>query len=170
MLLLKLLFLIMVANGAPILIRNAFTDMRFNCPLDFNVKFFDGRPLLGTSKTIRGLVASLLLTPAFALLVGLSFKAGFTIALFAMLGDSFSSFIKRRMKQHSGSRAPGLDQIPESLFPLLAFNVMIADGTGNSHELHLNWPNIMLIVLVFFILELVLSRVLYTMKIRKHPY
>ena len=160
----------MVANGAPVLIRNAFQSVRCNCPLDLNVDFFDGRPILGKSKTFRGLIASLLVTPVFALLVGVSFKAGFIIALFAMLGDSFSSFIKRRMKQPSSSRAPGLDQIPESLFPLLAFNAFITDGTGSSHEFHLNWPNIFLVVIVFFILELVLSRLLYQMKIRNHPY
>ena len=160
----------MVANGSPILVRNAFGRICSNCPLDFNLNFFDGHPLLGESKTIRGLVTSLLITPVIALLIGLSFEAGFIIALFAMLGDSFSSFLKRRLGQPSSSRATGLDQIPESLFPLLAFNVMIENDAGGSHELYLNWPNIMLIVLVFFILELLLSRLLYKMKIRDRPY
>lgn len=170
LLLLKLLFLILVANGSPILIRKVFTGICLNCPLDFNLTFFDGHPLLGKSKTIFGLITSLLITPVFALLVGLSLQAGFTIALFAMLGDSFSSFIKRRLQQPPSSQALGLDQIPESLFPLLAFNAFIVNGAINSHELYLNWPNIILIVLLFFILELVLSRVLYKMKIREHPY
>ena len=170
LLLLKLLFLIIVANGSPVLTHKVFSGICLNCPLDFNLKFFDGHPLLGKSKTIFGLITSLLVTPFFALLVDLSLQAGFTVALFAMLGDSFSSFIKRRLKQPSSSRATGLDQIPESLFPLLAFNVMIANEAGGSHELYLNWPNIILIVLVFFILELLLSKLLYKMKIREHPY
>src|SRR6478736_778738 len=39
---------------------------------------------------------------------------------FAMAGDLFSSFVKRRLHLASSSMAIGLDHIPESLFPLLA--------------------------------------------------
>jgi hypothetical protein len=37
-----------------------------------------------------------------------------------MAGDLFSSFLKRRLNLPPSSPALGLDQVPESLFPLLA--------------------------------------------------
>jgi hypothetical protein len=37
----------------------------------------------------------------------------------AMIGDLFSSFLKRRLRMPPGSVAIGLDQIPEALLPAL---------------------------------------------------
>jgi hypothetical protein len=45
---------------------------------------------------------------------------GLLVAATAMIGDLFSSFAKRRMKLAPGSTALGLDQIPESLLPVIA--------------------------------------------------
>ena len=74
----------------------------------------------GSSKTIRGIVFSMLMSAAGAVLVGLEWKIGLAIGGVAMAGDLFTSFVKRRVHMPAGSRATGLDQIPESLFPLLA--------------------------------------------------
>ena len=77
-----------------------------------------------------------------------------------MVGDCLSSFIKRRLHLPSSARALGLDQIPESLLPLL----------GVWHQFSLTLEGIALTVAGFFILELGLSRILYKLHIRKHPY
>jgi CDP-2,3-bis-(O-geranylgeranyl)-sn-glycerol synthase len=37
-----------------------------------------------------------------------------------VLGDLFSGFSKSRLDMPASSKAPGLDQIPEALFPLIA--------------------------------------------------
>jgi CDP-2,3-bis-(O-geranylgeranyl)-sn-glycerol synthase len=50
----------------------------------------------------------------------LSWQVGLVVALSAMAGDLVSSFLKRRMGLRPSSQAIGLDQIPESLLPLLA--------------------------------------------------
>lgn len=155
----------MIANGAPILIRIFLQGPLFNSPLDFSVKFFDGRSILGHSKTIRGFTTALLVTPFFAFAFGLTLQTGFIIALFSMLGDIFSSFIKRRLDWSPSSRALGLDQVPESLLPLLAIKQFTVQ-----EEFTLAWQNIVLVVLVFFILELFLSKILYLLKIRQRPY
>jgi CDP-archaeol synthase len=42
------------------------------------------------------------------------------VAATAMAGDLLSSFVKRRFGLAPSSKATGLDQIPEALFPLLA--------------------------------------------------
>jgi len=44
---------------------------------------------------------------------------GLVFSLAALLGDSVTSFIKRRLGLVSGGHAPGLDQALESLLPLL---------------------------------------------------
>lgn len=155
----KLLVLLMVANGTPILARRVFAD-RWAWPVDANLRFVDNRPLLGASKTWRGLVAALLGTPCAALLLGLSATTGLLIAAMAMAGDLLSSFSKRRLRIAPSGMALGLDQIPESLLPLLAVQ----------RQFGLGWPEIVQLTLSFMALELVLSRILYYLHIRKQPY
>jgi hypothetical protein len=56
--------------------------------------------------------------PSFILRLG--WTIGVVVGSMAMLGDLFSSFVKRRLNLPPSSRATFLDQVPESLFPLLA--------------------------------------------------
>jgi CDP-2,3-bis-(O-geranylgeranyl)-sn-glycerol synthase len=78
----------------------------------------------------------------------------------AVAGDLFSSFVKRRLGLASSSMAIGLDQIPESLFPLLASRILLPLG----------WLDILAGVAVFFVGELVGSRILFRLKLRDTPY
>ena len=156
---LEILLLILVANGVPVM-AYGLLNQRFGLPLDMGVKLPDGRPLFGPSKTLRGLLLSLPLTGIIAELIGLSFTLGLTVALWAMLGDLLSSFIKRRLGMAPGSRALGLDQLPESLLPLLAV----------AGPLVISATEIMATVITFFVLELLISRVLFRLRLRKHPY
>ena len=159
MIYLQLLFLIIVANGSPIIgrwIMNGFWEM----PIDGGAVFIDGRPILGTSKTYRGLACSLVGTVLAGALVGLSWKISLIVSLLAMVGDCLSSFVKRRFGYSSGAKALWLDQIPESLFPMLAmWNV-----------LNLSVLGLGLTVMGFVVVELVLSPIRYKLHIRKHPY
>lgn len=77
-----------------------------------------------------------------------------------MSGDLFSSFLKRRMKLPISSRAIGLDQVPESLFPLLACR----------RALSLTALDTIIAVVVFFIGETLISRILYKFRLRDRPY
>jgi CDP-archaeol synthase len=157
--LLQLVGLLTVANGAPVAAKRIFGD-RFSWPLDGNFKFIDGRPLFGTSKTVRGLLVSVVATSVCAPLIGLGATIGFVVAVTAMAGDLFSSFIKRRLALPPSSQAIGLDQIPESLFPLLACR----------QELGLTAADILLGVAIFFVGELAVSRVLFRLRFRDRPY
>jgi CDP-2,3-bis-(O-geranylgeranyl)-sn-glycerol synthase len=56
--------------------------------------------------------------------------------------------------------ALGLDQVPESLLPLLLMK----------DPLDLTWPGILRIIVLFFVLDLALSRLLFWLRIRKTPY
>ena len=77
-----------------------------------------------------------------------------------MAGDLFSSFGKRRLGLAPSSQALGLDQVPESLLPLLACRTALS----------LTAADIALAVVIFFIGELVLSRLLYRAHLRDEPY
>src|SRR6476620_5073413 len=156
---LQLLLLMMLANGAPIVAKKIFGP-RFSFPLDAGIIFFDGRPLFGPSKTIRGILIAVLITTASAPLIGLDLTIGAIVAGAAMAGDLFSSFVKRRLNFPPSSRALGLDQVPESLLPMLACR----------DALSLTITDIALGVGVFFVGELILSRLLYQVHLRDEPY
>lgn len=159
MLELKLFILLVVANGAPIIARKLLGDL-YACPLDGGWRLPDKHPLFGSSKTVRGIVAALATTMAAGLLLGIPIYISVTIAFFAMAGDLVSSFIKRRIGKPEGAMFIGLDQIPESLFPLLVLRA----------QLDLQIMQITILVVAFVIFDLVLSRILYRMHIRKNPH
>lgn len=128
----------------------------FAHPLDGNIKFVDGRPLFGASKTVRGIVASILVTSACAPLLGLELGIGLLVAITAMAGDLLSSFLKRRLGMPPSSRAVGLEQVPESLFPLFACG----------EALSLTALDIAFGVALFFLGEVLLLRVLFRLHVR----
>jgi CDP-diglyceride synthetase len=116
---LQILLLVVWANAAPVLTRLILAH-RLDYPLDGRRILADGRPLLGSSKTWRGLVAAILTTPLLAIILGLSWIIGLVVAVGAMLGDLIASFIKRRMGRRPSEPVFLLDQIPEALIPVLA--------------------------------------------------
>jgi len=153
------MLLLLGANGAPILAERLFRR-HWDCPLDGGVHFIDRKPLFGSAKTWRGVVAAMLLCALIALSVGQPLWLGVLFALYAMLGDLFSSFIKRRLAIPSSGRALGLDQIPESLLPLWLLHGPLGLGAAE----------VVLLVAAFFVVEIGLSRLLYHWHIRNRPY
>ena len=153
----ELVLLIVVANGAPVLAKRAL-GTRLDRPLDGGTVLADGRPPFGPTKTIRGGALSLLATPLAAELLGLPWKVGALVAGAAIAGDLFSSFMKRRLGLPPSSMAIGLDQIP--FLPLLASRVVLPVG----------WLDIVVGVIIFFGAELVLSRILFKLRLRDKPY
>ena len=78
----------------------------------------------------------------------------------AMAGDCLSSFVKRRLALEPSSMSLGLDQVPESLLPAVASGVFLPLAFGD----------IFAIVLIFFVGELAISRLLYAVGLRDRPY
>jgi len=142
-----LVLLLVIANGTPVLLR-LLLGSRWNRPLDNHRQFTDKRPLLGASKTLRGLIGSLLVTALLAPLFELSVLEGAGFALLAMLGDLCSSFLKRRLDIASSRSAPLLDQLPESLLPLWGMQSVLGASAGE----------IALAVMIFTVIDLLLSR------------
>lgn len=155
----QVLLLVIVANSAPVLVRDVLKE---HCamPLDGGLRWRDGRPLFGPSKTLRGVVVAIGATALVGWLLGLGVWFGALIGAFAMLGDLLSSFIKRRRGLPPSSRAFGLDQLPETLLP--AGLAVIVQG--------LSWVGVFVVVAVFFVLEVTLSPVLFKLGLRQRPY
>ncbi|HME27949.1 MAG TPA: CDP-archaeol synthase [Acetobacteraceae bacterium] len=154
-----MLALLVLANSMPVVAKKILGD-RFAWPLDFGLKLPDGHRLFGASKTIRGVALAVSSCWAGAPLIGLEADLGARIAALAMAGDLLSSFIKRRLRLPPSSQALGLDQIPESLLPLLAC----------IDPLDLTMYDIAAGVVIFLVGELLLSRLLFRIHLRDRPY
>jgi len=120
-----------VANAAPLV----FGGGR---PLDADRKFWDGRPIFGSHKTVRGFFAGIIAGS----LVGLAESVidprlalgGFAISLGAVLGDLLGAFVKRRLGMKPGRLFPVVDQLDfvlgalitsYPLFPMNPFSILI---------------------------------------------
>ena len=116
---LQSLILVSAANGAPVLFARLL-GARFARPVDGGIVLSDGHPLLGRSKTWRGVAAAIVFAACVGVLIGLPWQAGALTGASAMAGDCLSSFVKRRFGLEPISMTLGLDQVFESLFPAVA--------------------------------------------------
>ena len=153
------LILISAANGAPVLVARVLRA-RPARPIDGGIVLRDGHPLLGHSKTWRGLASAIVLATCAAVLIGLPWPLGVFAAISAMVGDGLSSFVKRRFGLEPSSMTLGLDQIPESLCPALACAAYLPLGP----------VDVLAIVLAFTVGELAASRLLFFVGLRDRPY
>jgi CDP-2,3-bis-(O-geranylgeranyl)-sn-glycerol synthase len=156
---LRLLLLLAAANIAPIAAKRLVGD-RWTWPVDGGLRMPDGRPLLGRSKTWRGVGAALAACTLLAPVLGFDMGMGALVGLGAMVGDMLASFAKRRIGIAPSGRAFGLDQVPESLLPLLAVQ----------HMLQLSLLQIALVTTAFVVLEVPLARLAHRFGLRETPY
>ena len=155
----QVLVLIALANGTPVFAKKLLGP-RWAWPLDGGLTMPDGQPLFGQSKTIRGIVLAIAVTALGAMLMGLDALTGALAGASAMAGDLLSSFTKRRLRLKPSSQALGIDQVPEALLPFLVCR----------NALSLSAIDIAIGVAVFFVSELLLSRLLYKVRLRDQPY
>lgn len=145
-LLLSVLALVVLANAAPVL-AHLVLGPRLDRPVDGSRRFVDGRPMLGPSKRVRGIVVAVLLCAPVAELIGVGWHLGLLIAVAGMAGDLLSSFVKRRLGRPPHTRAPLLDELPEVLLPVGAVAV----------PLGLSWLDGIAIVLGFALIHALLG-------------
>jgi CDP-2,3-bis-(O-geranylgeranyl)-sn-glycerol synthase len=97
-------------------------------PLDFGLELADGRRLLGSHKTWRGLAAGVLACALAAPFLELDVAIGAGFGAAALVGDALSSAVKRRLALRPGAEVLGLDQLPEALLPLVLFSRALGIG------------------------------------------
>jgi CDP-2,3-bis-(O-geranylgeranyl)-sn-glycerol synthase len=106
---LKFIFPAYCANAIPVITGGGY-------PIDFGKKFFDGKPIFGKNKTIRGFFSGLAVGTAVGLLESVLFPEypilfGFLSSLGALFGDLAGAFVKRRLGLAPGDLLPVIDQV-----------------------------------------------------------
>lgn len=147
----QLLILLVITNATPVVV-SLLAGRHWNRPLDANRLFLDHRPWLGPSKTLRGILAAVIMTALVAPLFNLTVTQGVLFAVLAMTGDLCSSFLKRRLGIVSSRSVPFLDQIPETLLPLW----------GLQTALGASMDEILVAVGLFVVVDLLFSRLVRT--------
>ncbi len=160
LLVLKLLVLLGLANGLPLLVTMFWPGAPLGRPLDGGRILADGRPLFGPHKTLRGTLVMVAAPALGAPLLGLSVALGAIVGGLALVGDLATSFIKRRRGLAAGGAAPGFDQLLESLLPLLATHWLAG----------LTWSGVALGVTLFILADLGFSRLAWWLGYRQHPW
>jgi hypothetical protein len=144
----RALCLLVAANMLPWAV-GRICGTRWDAPIDCGVQLKDGRRLLGSHKTWRGVAAAVGGCAVVAELLQLHWWLGAGFGALSMLGDSLSSAWKRRHGHAPGSELFGLDQLPEALLPLSILHA----------PLGLGWAGVTLVIAVFAALDLAGTRV-----------
>lgn len=155
----KLLALLTMANSAPLILKWVGRGRTF-APLDFGLVLADGRPLFGPSKTWAGAACAIIGTALLAPVLSTTLAAGTFAGAGAMLGDLVSSFVKRRLGLRPSAPAPGLDQLPESVLPLVLIRA----------ALPCSWGDILVVAATFTAGEMAIALVLSRLGWRERPF
>jgi predicted MPP superfamily phosphohydrolase len=135
------LLLLLLINGTPPVLAYFFSGI-FRRPVDCGIRFFDGYPFLGNHKTMGGFLAGILAGSIFGSILGFPIIISFWSGLLSMAGDSFTSFIKRRLKVKPGFNIFPLDQFFEGILPLLLIQRIYA----------LTWSKTLVLLFLFIIM------------------
>ena len=167
------------ANMAPVIAKKLKILPEINKPIDMNIKFEDGKPLLGKNKTYRGFLVAILMGILLAfiqkLLYGINFfksisitnyngwlLIGFLLGLGAISGDSIKSFFKRRIDIKPGKKFIPFDQtdfiIGAYLFTYPFYYNIIS------------WQMILTSILISFFLHIIVNHIAFYLKIRKEKW
>ncbi|MEM0240807.1 MAG: CDP-2,3-bis-(O-geranylgeranyl)-sn-glycerol synthase [Candidatus Nezhaarchaeales archaeon] len=145
-----------IANMTPLIVAKIIPKRR---PMDLGKYWFDGRRVLGDSKSIEGFISGVLS----GLLVGLFLSdalRGFLMGLGAMIGDVLGSFVKRRLGVAQGEPVLFLDQY---FFVLVALLLCYSSGYTLTLE------HLLVILVATPILHTSSNYVAYLLGIKQRP-
>lgn len=140
------------ANAAPVVLGGG-------PPLDGGEKWLDGKPFLGSHKTFRGCVVGI----AAGLLIGTlqgNLYAGLTQGFGAILGDLFSSFLKRRWGLEPGEGVPLLDQLDFIIMAILI----------SQPYTHASLQEMLTILVITVPIHYFMNFIAWIMKMKKNPW
>ena len=152
------------ANAAP----TAFRTGVIETPMDFKMKFWDSRRILGEGKTWSGFFIGICIGTLSGFVLeyfGLwewEIEAAFLLSLGAMVGDSVGSFLKRRLRFGRGKPFYIVDQLSFLVFAL-AFSSPFWPKA-------LDWSGFLLLAFVTVILHLVTNIIAYKIGLKKVPW
>ncbi len=168
-----------VANLVPVLFSKIPYLRNFNYPIDFGYKF-RGKPIFGSHKTWRGLIAGIILSIIMlkfqviiynhndwfrSLMVGIYYNhlpvlsLGFLFAIGALGGDAIESFVKRQVNIDPGKRWFPFDQIDYILGGILTSSFIVT----------LSFSKYLWLLIIWLILHLIFSFFAYLFKLKDSP-
>jgi len=159
----------MVANALPVVTSRI---IRKKHPLDFGLRFIDGRRLLGKNKSIEGFAAGV----AGGLLVGCIYTLvthnlawityGAVSGIGAMVGDSLNSFVKRRLNIRSGDPFVPMDQLSFILVTYILVTVLrVDDAVG----IEMSLVDLAMGIYIVMVLHPLTNLIAYFLKLKDTP-
>lgn len=156
---LKFILPVYCANAIPVLAGGGV-------PLDFGKDFFDGKPIFGRNKTVRGFLAGLLVGTlaglAESVVFGFPILFGFVVSLGALVGDLFGAFLKRRLGITPGGLLAVVDQVDFVLGALL-FAVPL-------NLSFMSWELVVAVLLITPPIHLLTNFLAYKLRLKKNPW
>jgi len=160
-----------VANAMPVVLGGG-------TPIDLGRKWFDGKPIFGSHKTIRGFAVGVtagtltglaqefvlhsVAPPDFVLPFQFSVIVGFVVSLGALLGDLAHSFVKRRINIVEGAPLPVADQLDFVVGAILLSFL--------APPPHLNVLTIVIILVITLPTHLLTNVIAYLAGVKKKPW
>ena len=165
------------ANMTPVLIRNHWKFLER--PVDFNLKWFDGKRLLGDHKTWRGVISGTLVSIGivaiqkwlmrFETFEGISWfpydeysvwLVGFLIGFGALFGDIVKSFFKRRVGVPPGKAFIPWDQIDAAVGAIALLYIIWP----------ISWQDSLSLIIFTFVLHILTRNIGYYLRINKERW
>lgn len=156
-----------IANCTPIIAAKIPILKKWSYPIDF-YQTFRGKRILGDHKTIRGLLTGILAAIATATIQQYFYNIiiinpiifGTACAIGALGGDMAKSFFKRQIGIALGKKWFPFDQIDYIIGGILATSFFVT----------LSFFEYTLIVIVWFALHIISSKIGYLLKLKSVPY
>jgi len=142
-----------LANAAPVLCGGGR-------PLDGGRTWRDGRPLLGSHKTVRGTLSGIAVGATVGL-IQLAPLRGLLLAVGAIGGDLIVSFFKRRLGMEPGAPFPVADQLGFIVVAVALVSVVPPPPT---------WERVVAILVATVPIHFVTNLFAWLLKLKKHPW
>ncbi len=128
-------------------------------PLDGGRKWLDGKPFLGSHKTVKGTLFGILAGALIGVLQG-NIVGGALQAVGAIFGDIFVSFLKRRVNLKPGDSLPLADQLDFIIFAIvLSYPVQ-----------HTPVDQMLAILLLTVPVHYAVNYIAWLLKLKEHPW
>ncbi|HLE06192.1 MAG TPA: CDP-archaeol synthase [Candidatus Nanoarchaeia archaeon] len=118
------------------------------------------KKILGTGKTIEGILLGLNAGLLIGLLLKLDFRLTFITTVASLSGDLIGSFIKRRLKIPQGNEVPLMDQLGFLVTTYLAL----------SYHITINFYHALMILSATYFIHKAANKLAYALKLKKVPW
>jgi CDP-2,3-bis-(O-geranylgeranyl)-sn-glycerol synthase len=128
-------------------------------PLDGGRKWLDGKPFLGSHKTVKGTLLGIVVGTVVGVLQG-NILGGALQSVGAVAGDIVASFFKRRWNLSPGESKPLVDQLD-----FITFAVLL------SYPVQRTPPDVMLVIFVLTVpIHYIMNYIAWFLRLKENPW